>query len=119
MPSMSIGQQDEPIVGPGLRGPGRDPALGRGASCSLTMTGHVPLHRAWARRPRIPGNAPAAAAAAARAAAVTARLIIEVNLKGITDPVLAEEFGAAAAAAGPVAERADAIVAAVRAEVAR
>jgi formiminotetrahydrofolate cyclodeaminase len=61
----------------------------------------------------------AAAAEAARAAAVTAQLIIEVNLKGITDPVLAEEFGAAAAAAGPVAERADAIVAAVRAEVAR
>jgi methenyltetrahydrofolate cyclohydrolase len=61
----------------------------------------------------------AAAAEAARAAAVTARLILEVNLKGITDPVLAEEFGAAAAAAGPVAERADAIVAAVRAEVAR
>ena len=61
----------------------------------------------------------AAAAEAARAAAVTARLIIEVNLKGITDPVLAEEFGAAAAVAGPVAERADAIVAAVRAEVAR
>ena len=61
----------------------------------------------------------AAAAEAARAAAVTARLIIEVNLKGITDPVLAEEFGAAAAAAGPVAERADAIVAGVRAEIAR
>jgi formiminotetrahydrofolate cyclodeaminase len=61
----------------------------------------------------------AAAAEAARAAAVTARLIIEVNLKGITDPALAEEFGTAAAAAGPVAERADAIVAAVRAEVAR
>ena len=55
---------------------------------------------------------------AARAAAVTARLIIEVNLKGITDPVLAEELGDAAAAADPVAERADAIVAAVRAEVA-
>jgi hypothetical protein len=50
---------------------------------------------------------------------VTARLIIEINLKGITDPVLAEEFGAAAAVADPVAERADAIVAAVRAEVAR
>jgi formiminotetrahydrofolate cyclodeaminase len=61
----------------------------------------------------------AAAAEAARAAAVTARLNIEVNLKGIADPVLAEEFGAAAAVAGPVAERADAIVAAVRAEVAR
>src|SRR6266700_2392793 len=61
----------------------------------------------------------AAAAEAARAAAVTARLIIEVNLKGITDPVLAEEFGAAAAVAGAVGERADAIGAAVRAEVAR
>jgi methenyltetrahydrofolate cyclohydrolase len=61
----------------------------------------------------------AAAAEAARAAAVTARLIVEVNLKGITDPVLAEEFGAAAAVADPVVERADAIVAAVRAEVAR
>ena len=61
----------------------------------------------------------AAAAEAARAAAVTARLIIEVNLKGITDPVLAEEFGAAAAIAGTVAERADAIVAAVRAEIVR
>jgi formiminotetrahydrofolate cyclodeaminase len=61
----------------------------------------------------------AAAAEAARAAAVTARLIIEVNLKGITDPVPAEEFGTAAAVAGTVAERADAIVAAVRAEIAR
>ena len=50
---------------------------------------------------------------------MTARLIIEVNLKGIADPVLAEEFGAAAAVADAVAERADAIVAAVRAEVAR
>ncbi|HEY1318731.1 MAG TPA: cyclodeaminase/cyclohydrolase family protein [Streptosporangiaceae bacterium] len=61
----------------------------------------------------------AAAAEAARAAAVTARLIIEVNLKGIGDPVRAEEFGTAAAIAGTVAERADAIVAAVRAEIAR
>jgi formiminotetrahydrofolate cyclodeaminase len=61
----------------------------------------------------------AAAAEAARAAAVTARLIIEINLKGITDPVLAEEFGAVPAIAGTVAERADAIVAGVRAEIAR
>jgi formiminotetrahydrofolate cyclodeaminase len=61
----------------------------------------------------------AAAAAAARAAAITARLIIEINLKGITDPVLAEEFGTTAVVAGTVAERADAIVAAVRAEIAR
>ena len=61
----------------------------------------------------------AAAAEAARAAAVTARLNIEVNLKGITDLVLAEELGTAAAVADSVAERADAIVAAVRAEIAR
>ncbi len=61
----------------------------------------------------------AAAAEAARAAAVSARLIIEVNLKGITDLVQAEEFGTAAAVAGTVAERADAIVAAVRAEIVR
>ena len=61
----------------------------------------------------------AAAAEAARAAVVTARLNIEVNLKGITDPVLAEEFRTAAAAADVVAERADAIVAAVRAEIVR
>ena len=61
----------------------------------------------------------AAAAEAARAAAITARLMIEVNLKGIRDPVRAEEFGTAAAVAGTVAERADAIVAAVRAEIAR
>jgi hypothetical protein len=40
-------------------------------------------------------------------------------VKGITDPVRAEEFGAAAAIADIVAERADAIVAAVRAEIAR
>ena len=61
----------------------------------------------------------AAAAEAARAAAVTARLLIEVNLGGIADAVLVDEFAATAAAADPVAERADAIVAAVRAEVAR
>jgi len=61
----------------------------------------------------------AAAAEAARAAAVTARLIIEVNLKGITDQVLADEYAAAAASAGMAAERADEIVAAVRAEIAR
>jgi formiminotetrahydrofolate cyclodeaminase len=61
----------------------------------------------------------AAAAEAARAAAITARMIIEVNLRGIRDLVLAQEFGDAAALADTVAERADAIVAAVRAEIAR
>ena len=61
----------------------------------------------------------AAAAEAARAAAVTARLIIEVNLKGITDPMLRDEFAATAAAADTVIARAEAIVAAVRAEISR
>ena len=60
----------------------------------------------------------AAAAVAARAAAVTARLLIEVNLKGITDPVLRDELAATAAVADTVAERADDIVASVRAEIA-
>lgn len=61
----------------------------------------------------------AAAAEAARAAAVTARLIIEVNLKGLTDPVLRDEFAATAAAADTVIGRADQIVAAVREEISR
>jgi methenyltetrahydrofolate cyclohydrolase len=61
----------------------------------------------------------AAAAEAARSAAVTARLIIEVNLKGMTDPVLKDEFAATAAAADTVIARADRIVAAVREEISR
>jgi formiminotetrahydrofolate cyclodeaminase len=61
----------------------------------------------------------AAAAVAARAAVVTARLFIEINLKGITDQVLLDEFAATAAVADTVAARAEAIVAAVRAEVSR
>jgi len=61
----------------------------------------------------------AAAAVAARAAAVTARLFIEINLKGITDQVLLDEFAVTAAAADTVVARAEAIVAAVRAEVSR
>jgi len=61
----------------------------------------------------------AAAAEAARAAAITARMIIEVNLRGIRDLVLAQEFGDAAAVADTVAERADGIVATVRSEVAQ
>ena len=59
----------------------------------------------------------AAAAVAARAAVVTARLFIEINLKGITDQVLLDGFAATAAVADTVAARAEAIVAAVRAEV--
>ena len=60
----------------------------------------------------------AAGAEAARAAAVTARLLIEVNLGGIADAVLVDEFAATAAAADTVTERADEIIASVRAEIA-
>jgi methenyltetrahydrofolate cyclohydrolase len=61
----------------------------------------------------------AAAAVAARAAAVTARLFIEINLKGITEAVLLDEFGATAAVADTVVARADQLVMAVRAETSR
>jgi methenyltetrahydrofolate cyclohydrolase len=61
----------------------------------------------------------AAAAEAARAAAATARLFIEINLKGITNPVLLDEFAAAAAVADTVVARAEAVGAAVRAEIGR
>jgi methenyltetrahydrofolate cyclohydrolase len=61
----------------------------------------------------------AAAAEAARAAAVTARVNIEVNLRGIKDPALAAEFRATAAVTGEIIERADRVVAAVREEIAR
>jgi methenyltetrahydrofolate cyclohydrolase len=61
----------------------------------------------------------AAAAAAIRAAAVTARLMIEVNLKGITDVTLRDEFAATAAVADEIVPRADEIIAAVRQEIAR
>jgi formiminotetrahydrofolate cyclodeaminase len=60
-----------------------------------------------------------AAVEAARAAAVTARLNIEVNLRGITDAALRDEFAETALVADTVAERAEAIVAAVRAEITR
>ncbi len=59
----------------------------------------------------------AAAAEAARAAAVTARLLIEVNLKGITDQALFAEFAQTAAVADTVAARAGQVVAAVRAQI--
>ena len=61
----------------------------------------------------------AAAAVATRAAAVTARLFIEINLKGITEAVLLDEFGATAAVADTVVARADQLVVAVRAETSR
>lgn len=59
----------------------------------------------------------AAAAEAARAAAVTARLIIEVNLKGITDQALHAEFAQTAAVTDTVVARAGQVVAAVRAQI--
>jgi formiminotetrahydrofolate cyclodeaminase len=59
----------------------------------------------------------AAAAVAVRAAAVTARLFIEVNLRGITDLALQEEFAATATVADTVTARADQLVAAVREEI--
>ena len=60
-----------------------------------------------------------AAAEAARAAAATSRLNIEVNLRGITDAALREELAAAVRACDVVVERADRVVAAVRAEITR
>jgi formiminotetrahydrofolate cyclodeaminase len=60
-----------------------------------------------------------AAAEAARAAAVTARLNIEVNLRGITDPALRDSLAETAALGDAVVARADQVVAAVRAEISR
>ena len=59
----------------------------------------------------------AAAAEAARAAAVTARVNIEVNLRGIKDPAFVAEFKATAAMTDEIIERADRVVAAVRSEI--
>ena len=60
-----------------------------------------------------------AGAEAARAAAVTARLNIEVNLRGITDALLRDELAETARVADTVTARADQVVAAVRAEITR
>jgi methenyltetrahydrofolate cyclohydrolase len=60
-----------------------------------------------------------AAAEAARAAAVTARLNVEVNLRGISDPVTQAEFAATASVTDDITARADRVVAAVREEIAR
>jgi formiminotetrahydrofolate cyclodeaminase len=60
-----------------------------------------------------------AAAEAARAAAVTARLNIEVNLRGITDSGLRAELAETAGVADTVVARCDQVVAAVRAEITR
>jgi methenyltetrahydrofolate cyclohydrolase len=60
----------------------------------------------------------AAAAEAARAAAVTARVNIEVNLRGVKDAGLSGELTATAAVTDEIIARADQIVAAVRQEIA-
>jgi methenyltetrahydrofolate cyclohydrolase len=61
----------------------------------------------------------AAAAEAARAAAVTARINVEINLRGIKDPAIRDEFADTAAVVDAITERADRIVAAVREEIRR
>jgi formiminotetrahydrofolate cyclodeaminase len=61
----------------------------------------------------------AAAAEAARAAAVTARVNIEVNLRGIKDLAVRDDLAERAALTDEITSRADRIVAAVREEVAR
>jgi methenyltetrahydrofolate cyclohydrolase len=60
----------------------------------------------------------AAAAEAARGAAVTARVNIEVNLRGVKDAALSGELTATAAVTDEIIARADQIVAAVRKEIA-
>ena len=61
----------------------------------------------------------AAAAEAARAAAATSRVNIEINLGGIKDPALRQEFTTAAALVDEIAGRADKVTTAVRQEIAR
>ena len=61
----------------------------------------------------------AAAAEAARAAAVTARVNIEVNLRGIRDSAIGAELTGTAAITDEIVTRADEIVAAVRDEINR
>jgi methenyltetrahydrofolate cyclohydrolase len=61
----------------------------------------------------------AAAAAAIRAAAVTARALIAVNVRGITEPAVAAELARTETLADEIAERADRVVEAVREEISR
>jgi methenyltetrahydrofolate cyclohydrolase len=56
----------------------------------------------------------AAAAEAARAAAVTARVNVEVNMRGIKNPVVVAELSATASKVDDIVARADVVVAAVR-----
>ena len=59
----------------------------------------------------------AAAAEAIRAAAATARINVEVNLAGITDTAASARYGEIAAGVDMLLDRADAVTAAVRAEL--
>ncbi|MGY1856802.1 cyclodeaminase/cyclohydrolase family protein [Modestobacter sp. SYSU DS0290] len=61
----------------------------------------------------------AAATAAARAAATTARLAVEVNLRGITDEAARADLGASVDRVEELLRRADAVEAAVRERLAR
>jgi methenyltetrahydrofolate cyclohydrolase len=61
----------------------------------------------------------AAAAEAARAAAVTARVNVEVNLRGISEPAVAAEFEAITLVTDELVVRAERVVDAVREEIAR
>ena len=61
----------------------------------------------------------ATAAEAARAAAVTAQVIIEVNLRGNPEPSVRAEVAAMSAVTDEVTTRADRVVAAVREELSR
>ncbi len=61
----------------------------------------------------------AAAAEAIRAAVATARINVEVNLPGITDPAAREHYQAVLAGVDVLLARAAEVTAAVRAELAR
>ena len=74
--------------------------------------------QALAGRVPAPGGG-ATAAEGARAAATTARVNIEINLGGIPDAAAREELRDDARAVDALAERADKVTAAVRAELGR
>src|SRR3984957_8580167 len=61
----------------------------------------------------------AAAAEAARAAAITAQVNIEINLRGLKDPLVLDELAGLAEVTDDVVARADRVVAAVRGEISR
>ena len=96
-----------------LAGAARPPA--RVIRLALTLTGLAEELLSAGNRNMITDVA--AAAEAARAAAVTARAFVEVNLRGIKDLALQDEFASAAVVADQVTDRADRIVAMIREEI--